>query len=327
MKILVTGGDGQLGANLVRVLIDRGHVVRTLVKPGHKAVALRGVPAEIVIGDVLDRTDMQFAVHGCDAVVHAAAMVRWWPRRSKTVDSANVEGTRNVVDAAERNEVERFIYVGSASSFRPGPLDHPAGEGAPECCDSRAPEYIRSKLTAQRIVMDEVRERRLPGIVVNPTFMIGPYGSLDGSSSLLLRLYRRQLRWIPPGGRNFVHTGDVAVGIEHALTKGLIGECYILGHENLPYSEAFRKICRVLRIPPPRGRISRPLMKTAGLLGSAVSLACARRPDLTPTMAEMTCRDCYYDPRKAMKELDMPQHPIEEAVEDAWRWFRSLGVA
>jgi dihydroflavonol-4-reductase len=321
MKVLVTGGNGQLGATVVRELIARHHEVRALIKPGSDRAPLRGLDVAIVEADVVDHAAVCRATAGAEAVVHAAALVSYWPRRSRLTESVNLGGTRNAIDAALLAGVRRFVYVGSASSFGAGTLQRPGTEGSPYTAARYRMSYLDSKHAAQMAVLEAVETRGLPAIVVSPTFMLGPYGEPRGSSSLLLMLAGQKLAMVPPGGRNFVSTADVAAAIANSLVAGRVGECYILGHENLTYRAAFGRLCAVLGVRPPT-RVAAPVVvKLAGLVQSGAAAVTRRPPSLPLGAALMACDPCYYRCDKAIAELGLPQTPIETAAAQAWRWL------
>jgi len=325
VQVLVTGAAGQLGAYVVRELARRDFGVRALVEPGGSTEALEGTGVESVEGDVTVLPHLRRALEGCQAVIHAASMVSLWPPHSVRTTRVNVGGTLNMIEAALEARVKRFVYVGSASSFGPGTLEHPADERSP-CRSSRyRTSYMDSKRRAHEIVLEAIRERGLPAVVVNPTYLIGAYGRPDGSSGALLRLRDGGLRAIPSGGRNLVYAGDAAVGACNALHEGRIGECYILGHANLTYRQAADLLSRVLHRPV-TARTARPLaVRLAGLAGSLSGALTRRAPALSFPVARMLCVEWYHSPRKAVRELGLPQTPLDRAMREALAWFSREG--
>ncbi|MBN1835499.1 MAG: NAD-dependent epimerase/dehydratase family protein, partial [Spirochaetales bacterium] len=248
MRVLVTGADGQLGAYVVRELSRRDHAVRALVQPGRPTEALQGTGIEIAAGDVLDRQAVLRALRDCQAVVHAAAVVGFWPARSKHMMRVNLRGTENMIEASLSAGIERFVYVGSASSFGPGTREKPADERSPYLNARYHLDYMDSKMLAQQAVLEAASGRGLPAVVVNPTYLIGAYGDRNGSSGIVVKLLDGSVNLVPPGGRNFIFAGDTAVGVCNALEHGQVGECYILGHANLTYREAGELFAGVLHL-------------------------------------------------------------------------------
>ncbi|MBN1837539.1 MAG: NAD-dependent epimerase/dehydratase family protein [Spirochaetales bacterium] len=325
MRVLVTGADGQLGAYVVRELRRRSYAVRGLVQPGRTAEALRGTDVEIAEGDVLDRQAVHRALGGCQAVVHAAAVVGFWPARSKHIMRVNLGGTENMIEGSLSAGIERFIYVGSASSFGPGTREKPADERSPYLNGRYHLGYMDSKMLAQRAVLEAASRRGLPAVVVNPTYLIGAYSDRNGSSGIVLRLLDGNLNIVPPGGRNFIFAGDAAVGVCNALERGQVGECYILGHANLTYREAGELFARVLRLSRSPKAAPPLAVGMVGVVGSLSAFLTRRPPILSITSTRMLCRECYYSPRKAVRELELPQSPLDTAVRAAVAWFTREG--
>jgi dihydroflavonol-4-reductase len=229
-KVLVTSADGMLGSNLVRELLAREYSVRALVQPGRSPKTLDGLNIELVHGDVLNIEDIESAILGCDYVIHAAASTSIWPARSRTVYDVNLEGIMNVVWAATAAKIKRLVHVSSANVFAAGNKLLPGNEFGDFNGDKYGLDYINSKYDAQKVVLKAVH-CGLDAVIVNPTFMIGPYDSSKGSNSIILALVKGKILANPPGGKNFICAKDAATAICNALTMGRSGECYILGNQ------------------------------------------------------------------------------------------------
>ena len=325
MKILVTGPDGLLGSNLVRVLIERGYETRVLVQNGRNCSALDGLELEIVRGDIRDRDSLFSAVKGCSAVLHAAANTSTNPSRSRAVGEINIEGTRNILQAVKKNKVERFVHVGTTNSFGFGSKENPGNETLPYTAGKYNLDYFNSKYEAQKIVLREVEEHGIPAIIVNPTFLVGPYDSKPGFGTVIIALYHKKLNAVPVGGRNYIHVRDVAAGITNAITMGRIGQCYILGNENLSYEEIFNMIGRVLNVPPPHRHVGPFVTKLYGLVAQAAARVTRKPSGINLAIARIACDEHYYTAQKAIDELALPQTPIEKAIEEAFWWFEENG--
>jgi dihydroflavonol-4-reductase len=253
-----------------------------------------------------------------DAMIHAAASTAVWPSRSEMVRKINVDGTRNIVEAALRHKIGRMIYVGSGSSVN-----------APGAPDSRYKfpgakyglDYIDSKYDALNLVLDAVRDRGLPALAVLPTFMIGPYDSLPGSGKMILALAQGKLKFYTRGGRNFIYVGDVAKAIVNGLTMGEPGSYYIAGNENLTYREFFTKVAGIVSKPAPKILIPDFLVKLAGLMGSLSGAMLKKEPLLTYPMARISCDKQYVSGDKCVAELGMPRTSMDTAVHECYTWF------
>ncbi|HEY5511777.1 MAG TPA: NAD-dependent epimerase/dehydratase family protein [Prolixibacteraceae bacterium] len=318
MRILITGADGMLGNNLVRLLLEAVHEVSVLIHPASKSWTLDGLKITKYAGNILISESLDEAFQNQEAVVHAAASTAVWPSRSEMVRKINMEGTRNVVEAVLRHKVGRMIYIGSGSSVN-----------APGAPDSRYKfpgakyglDYIDSKYEALNFVLDAARNRGLPALAVLPTFMIGPYDSLPGSGKMILALAKGKLKFYTRGGRNFIHVRDVATAIVNSLKMGEIGSYYIAGNENLTYQEFFAKVAGIVSKPAPKILIADWLVKTVGLLGSLSGAVLKKEPLLTYPMARISCDKQYISDEKCVAELYMPQTNIDIAIRECYDWF------
>jgi dihydroflavonol-4-reductase len=325
MVVLVTGADGFLGSNLVRELLSRGHTVRAFLEPGRNTGTLDGLPVEEARGDLLREDDLVRAARGCAALIHTAASTCTWPNRAPSLQRINVEGTASVIRAVRRAGVARLVHVSSASALGAGSRENPGTETTPYGNAGFGIGYVDTKHRTQQLVLQAVRAEGLPAVVVAPTFMLGPYDSKPGSGSMIVALYKRKIPVIPPGGKNYVSVKDVAFALAAALDRGRIGECYIAGHENLSYREAFGLIAETIGVRPPRLELPAAAVKAVGALGSLAGALLRADPGLTYPMARIACDGQYFCATKAVRELGLPQTPVRQAVREAFEWFRDHG--
>lgn len=325
MKVTVTGADGLLGSNLVRLLLEGGHKVRAFLQTGKKTPTLDDLEIERIYGDILDPESVLTAFNGSEGIIHAAASTSVWPSRSHIVRRVNIEGTINAVQAAERAGVDRFIYIGTANSFSPGPKQAPGDETTPYICAKYGLDYMDSKYEAQQYVLNAVREHGLPALTINPTFMIGPYDSTPSSGTMLLRLAQGRVPGYSGGGKCWSHVHDVATAAMNALSMGSIGDSYIAGNENLDYGEFFRLAAGVIGVSPPRFKLPRPVVLATGAAGSLLGPLTGKPPLLSYAMARISCDGHYYDVSRARRELNMPATSLELAVEQSFSWLKTNG--
>jgi len=324
MKIFITGGDGFLGSNLVRVLLDRGHELRILVQAGRETNTLNGLKLELVEGDLLNLESLKTAAKDSEAIFHLAASTSIWPSRSEIVNKINIEGTQNILQLAKDLNVKKLVYVGTANTFSFGTKDNPGKEDTPYLGKKYGLDYMDSKYEAHQFVMKAVAEG-LPAVVVNPTFMLGPYDSAPSSGAMILAVHSQKLPGFAPGGRNYICVKDAAVGIANALEKGRIGESYIIGNKNLSYKEAFSKIATVLDVKPPKISIPWWGILIYGRIGCFIARMTGGKPTVSYPMAKIACDTHYFTAEKAVRELDLPQSPIEEGISESFNWLKSNG--
>jgi dihydroflavonol-4-reductase len=326
MDILVTGSDGVLGSNLVRELLSRNYNVCVLLEPGKDPVTLKGLPIEQIEGNILDPTALDRAIAGKDVVYHCAASTSMYPPRNEAVNKININGTQHVINACLKHQIKRLIYVGTANSFSYGStLDNPGVEDTPYISIKYGVDYMDSKYKAQQLILDAVKKNGLPAIVVNPTFMIGPYDSRPSSGAMILAIYNKKVPGYTHGGKNYVAVKDVATAMANAITMGRIGECYILGNVNLTFQEAFHLIATTIGVKGPRLGLPNFIVKLYGLLTSYMAKTFRFQPAVTRELAIISCDRHYYSPEKARKELLLPETPLHIAIQECFDWFKENG--
>jgi len=324
-KILVTGADGLLGSNLVRELLKRSYSVYAFVQPGRQQKTLAGLDIEKVCGDLLNEEEILNAMNGCDAVIHAAASTSLWPSRSSMVNRVNIDGTVNVIKAAQHHKIKRIVFVNTANSFGFGTKQHPGVEDNPNKSEKYRLDYMDSKYKAQQLVLKAVREEGFPAVIVNPTFMLGPYDSMPSSGAMVLAIYNQKIPGYPVGGKNYICVKDAAVAIANAITMGRIGECYILGNQNLSYKEAFTRIAQTIGVHSPRFLMPAIISKIYGWIASILSKISGKAPVVSYNMARIACDEHYFSPAKAIAELGLPQTPLEVGIKECFEWLKENG--
>lgn len=326
MKIFITGGDGLLGSNLVRELLQMGHELRVLVQPNRKNQTLEGLPILKVEGDLLDFDRLVCIAEGCEAIYHVAANTSIWPSRNTVVNRVNIAGTMNIISLAKKLKVKKMVYVGTANSFSFGSKEKPGVEGSVYIARKYGLDYLDSKYEAHQLVMDAVKDG-VPAVVVNPTFMLGPFDSMPSSGAMVLAVYQQKIPGFAPGGRNYICVKDAAKGIANALEKGRIGECYIIGNKNLSYKEAFTMMAKVLGVKPPALPMPAALVLMYGVFNMILYRLTGKRPLVSYPMSRIACDRHYFSAAKAVRELDLPQSPIEDGVRDCFHWLHSNGYS
>ncbi|MCX6188430.1 MAG: NAD-dependent epimerase/dehydratase family protein [Bacteroidetes bacterium] len=326
MEILVTGPDGVLGSNLVRELLRRNYGVSVLVETGKNPITLAGLPITTYEGNILDPQLLDKAFVGKDIVFHCAASTIVFPAQNPMVRKINIEGTLNVINASLKHSIKRFIYVGTANSFGSGnTLSNLGNENSSFTAGKYHLDYIDSKYDAQLLVLEAVKNKNLPAIIVNPTFMIGPFDSRPSSGAMIIAIAKKKVPGFSSGGKNFVAVKDVATAMANAITMGRIGECYILGNENISIKEAFVKIAKVVGVDAPRIKMPDRITISYGMISSFLATVLRFKPSVTKELAVISCENHFHSSSKAVKELQLPQTPIEEAIKECYEWFTKNG--
>jgi dihydroflavonol-4-reductase len=318
----VTGASGFVGANVVRALLGQGWRVRALVRGA--APSLAGLDVEIVRGDVFVPA-LAKAMRGCDAVFHLAAAYSLWRRDRDAVLLANVGGTRSVLAAARAAGVPRTVYTSSVAAIGVRPDGTPADEAYQSRPEDLVGTYKRSKYLAER----EARTAFEAGqdvVIVNPTTPVGPWDAKPTpTGEVIVRFLRGRMPAYVDTGLNLVDVRDVAAGHVLAFERGVSGERYILGHENMTLRDLLGRLAAISGRRPPRVRLPRfvPLLYAA--LGEHVLARVGIAPDISVESVRMAKQRMYYTPEKAVHELGLPQSPVTAALADAVTWYRDHG--
>jgi dihydroflavonol-4-reductase len=321
----VTGADGMLGSSVCRELVRQGYAVRDMILPDRNLSVLSGLKIEIVEGNILDKELLQKVMRTCDFVIHAAASTSVWPSRSKMVMDVNFEGTKNIMEVAEKLNMKRMVHIGTANSFGHGSKEKPGDETMPFVFGKYGLDYIDSKYASQEMLLEKHLSDGFPIIIINPTYMIGPFDSGPSSGKMIIELLQGRIPGYTAGGKNFISSTDVAIAAVNALKLGRLGECYIAGNENLDYKEFFKKVCAVKNKKFRLIKVPGFLVLCLGFYNSVVARVINKAPKLSYTMTRMASVGQYYSSEKARQELKLPQTPIEKGIELCVDWFESNG--
>lgn len=323
MKVAVTGASGHTGANLVRMLLERGHRVRVLAH--HDRRAFEALDVEQCTGDLHDPESLQKLVNGAEAVFHLAASITLKSDRQGIAWRTNVDGTRNVAEACLSAGVKRLVHFSSIHALSPYPQDETVTESRPMAVDGRLPAYDRSKAAAEEAVLDAVA-RGLDAVIVNPTAMIGPYDfGPSYLGSVLIDVVHGKLPVLVRGGFDWVDVRDVCAGALAAMERGTSGERYLLSGHYHPLAELATMTAGIAGTPSPL--FSVPLWTAyLGLPFAALAYALRGKPSrFTSTSLWTMKHHQQVSHEKATRELGYQTRPLEETVRDTLEWFRAAG--
>jgi dihydroflavonol-4-reductase len=329
-RALVTGATGFVGANLARALPRHGRQVQVLVRSSDDEKALANLPNESLAkrmwGDLRDFESLKSAVAGCDEVYHVAADYRFWARNPDEIYQSNVKGTDNLLRACRETGVPRVIYTSTVGTVGLSSQPEAADESTPTLPDQFNGHYKRSKWEAEQLALRYAREG-LDVVIVNPSTPIGPWDRRPTPTGrIILDFIRGRIPAYVDTGLNFVHVDDVVAGEIQAAEKGKTGERYILGHRNLRLIDFLRILSDITRRPAPRFRIPYSIAWLAGCVNTFYADYVSHQPPQIELEAvKMSRYTMFFDPSKAVRELGIPQTPVEKAVEDAVRWYTDHG--
>jgi dihydroflavonol-4-reductase len=325
-RTLITGATGLVGSAVARKLVAEGFPVRALVRSNSPRSQLDGVDLELVAGDMRDAESVRSAMAGVRYVFHVAADYRLWARDPNEIFAANVDGTRIIMQEAKRAGVERVVYTSSVATLGLPADGSPADETLPLSVDEGIGPYKRSKIAAERLVEAMIANDALPAVIVNPSTPIGPR---DVKPTPTGRIIVETARGRVPGfldtGLNLVHVDDVAAGHLAALKRGVIGERYILGGEDVLLADMLAEIARMVGRRPPRLRLYPAMVIPVAYIAEATARLTGREPFTTRDGIRMAAHRMFFTAAKAERDLGVRARPYREALADAIQWFGSAG--
>jgi dihydroflavonol-4-reductase len=330
MRAFVTGATGLLGSNLVQALLDRGHEVRGLVRSKEKAQRVfPDAKIDFVTGDMSNVAGFAASLAGCDVLLHTAAYFReyYQPGDHKgSLEKINVQGTVDLLIAAEKQGVQKAIHISSAGVIGNKPDGKPGDENTLPDDLATSNLYFASKIDAELAIKRFLKERTLPVVMILPSWMWGPGDSAPtGSGKLVLDFLNRKVPGVLDGGCSIVDARDVAQATLNAMDRGKSGERYIVGGQFSDLGQVLATLERVTGVPAPTRKIPYGLSLVVG----AASQAWARITG-TPTLLTVAGLRTMHakvavDSSKAMRELGATFRPFEDTVRDEVAWFRAHG--
>ncbi len=327
MQAVITGATGLVGGNLAIQLIEQGHKVRCTRRRSSRTGHLAAFPIEWVEADLGDAESLTRAFRGADVVFHCAAEVSTQPEITDSMRQANVEGTRRVLDAVRLAGGMRLVYVSSVVTL--GITQTAAHVDETHRFNYREiglrDAYAETKYEAEELV--RAAASSIDVVVVNPTYMLGPYDSKPSSGQLIIDVVLGKVPGHSYGYNSFVDVRDVCRGMILAWQKGRRGERYILGGHNMTYREGMELIARVAGARPPRLGIPRFVAQLVGWGGDLYEKFSGRSALLNSTRVAYAYTTGFrFSSEKAKRELGYEPGPLEPAIQDALKWFRENGL-
>ena len=324
MRAFVTGGTGFIGANIVRLLLEKGIEVRALARDRSRLDNLAELEVEIVRGDLND-DDLSRQMRGCQVVFHVAARYSLFQRDRAALYRDNVLGTRNVLAAARSAGVERVVYTSSVAAIGVKPHGEVADETHQSPVEHLIGQYKQSKYWAEREAIAAVRLGQ-DVTIVNPSTPVGPWDlKPTPTGDIILRFLRRQMPAYVDTGLNLIDVRDVAMGHWLALERGRTGDRYILGHQNLSLKALLDCLARLTGLPAPQRTVPLWLPLSVAWCEEMILARLGKPPSIPIDGVRMSAEPMYYSSAKAVRELGLPQSPLDRALRDAIDWFYERG--
>ena len=319
----VTGGTGVVGRVLVKHLLSEGRSVVALARSEDSSRSLSELGVRPVPGDVGDPSALAAGMQGCEVVYHVAGLNLACLRDPAPLFEVNVDGSRNVIDAAARAGVRRVVYTSSATT-----VGERRGEVGREDSEHRGwflSDYERSKFTAERVVMERASTLGVDVVSVNPTSVQGP-GRADGSARLLVLFLSGRLRFFVDTRLTMVDIDDCAAGHLLAEKHGTPGERYLLSGASLELADALALLARITGVERRPVSIPLPLAQAAGTIGELAGRLTGRQLPLCREVVRTLLHGHVYDGSKAERELGLRYTPAEDTLRRTVEWLVKEGV-
>jgi dihydroflavonol-4-reductase len=318
--VFLTGASGFLGGHLLRELRATGFEVRALSRRAESDEAIArqgGVP---VRADLADVASLKTAQTGCEAVFHAAANTSMWRPQAVAQTATNVQGTENLLRAAESVGVRAFVHTSSVSAY--SHLAHGTlNESVPQRGAESWVNYERTKFLGEQAV----RSSSMPWIVFNPSHILGP-GDHHNWARLIMLVDREKLPGIPPGIGSFADVREIARAQVRAWQQQRFGEAYLVGGEHVSFVDLVHRVGAALGKRTPRNATPAWALMTYARLADAWSRVTGKEPDVTPESATLVCGILRVDSAKAERELDYVETPMDALLADTLVWMRQEGL-
>jgi nucleoside-diphosphate-sugar epimerase len=302
---------------VLTALRTAGHKVNALSRRVETDAAITALGATPVRAALDDADSLQRAMQGCEAVFHVAADTSMWRPHAAQQTATNVQGTKNMLHAAEQSGAKAFIHTSSVSAFSHlvhGTLD----ESVPQLGSQSWINYERTKCLGEKAV----RESNVPWIVFNPSHILGP-GDKHNWSRLITMVDREKLPGIPPGLASFADVREIAKAQVRAWEDQRFGQAYLVGGEHITFVDFVHKVGAALGKRTPKGATPAWALMAFARAVDLWSRVTGKEPDMTPEGAMLTCHELQVNSSKAERELGYVQTPVDAVLADTLAWMRA----
>ena len=328
MKCFVTGATGFLGSHVARELHDKGADLRLLVRSSSRTDNIAELSAERVVGDLRDVDSLKRGMAGCEFVFHVAADYRLWAANGQELYQSNVDGTRNMLEAARESGARRVVYTSSVATMGFGKNGQVTDESSPVELSNMIGDYKRSKFMAEQLVIAAALSGQ-DVVMVNPSTPIGERDiKPTPTGQIIVDFLKRKFPAYVDTGLNLVDVKDCANGHLLAMEKAKPGERYILGGENLTLKQILDKLAAITGLPSPSIRLPYAVAYATGVVDTLVTGTIMKRePRVTLDSVRMGRKKMFITSAKAERELGWNPGPVDGALQRAVEWFRAHGYA
>jgi dihydroflavonol-4-reductase len=323
MKTLLTGSTGFLGSAILRKLLEDGREVKVLIREKSDTTNIDGIDVEIAYGDLRDSYSLQSALSGCDVLYHTAAYYSLWNQDKQIIYDINVEGTRKILQAAQLKNIEKVVYTSTVGCVGLNKDTTPSNEGTPFNLNTLSNDYKKSKYQAEQVALEFARNG-LPVVIVNPSTPVGPRDiKPTPTGKIILDFLNRKMPAYLETGLNLIDVDDCARGHILAERKGVPGDRYILGNQNMSLFDILITLENITGLKAPRIKMPFWVALSAGWACEMVSNNLTGKPPAVPLAGvKMAKYFMYFDSSKAVQKLGLPQNSTENALRRSVNWLK-----
>jgi nucleoside-diphosphate-sugar epimerase len=318
--VFLTGASGFLGGHLLGELCAAGHEVQALSRRQESDVAIKTLGGVPVSASLADANSLKKALQGCEAVFHSAADTSMWKPHAATQTATNIQGTQNLLAAAEAIGIKAFVHTSSVAAY-----SHLVHGVLDESVEQRGGEswinYERTKYLSEQAV----RQSNVPWIVFNPSHILGP-GDRHNWARLIMMVDKEKLPGIPPGLGSFADVREIAKAQVRAWERKRFGQDYLVGGEHASFVDFVHRIGSALNRRTPKGATPAWALMAFSRLTDAWSRITGVEPDVTPEGAMLTSHVLRVNSAKAKRELDYVASPFDVLLADTLAWMRLEGM-
>lgn len=325
-KILITGATGMLGAHLLWQLLNKGYSVRAIKRRTSNfaqiekifnfyqdKLSLYGQQIEWVEGDVTQAASLQKAMQGIDVVYHCAAMVSFADSPEKLLE-INIQGTKNILDAALQNKIQKLCFVSSIGALDSSDKNKTIDESCFGHPKENSSPYSQSKYQSEKLVW-EAMEQGLNAVIVNPGVILG-YANDDNGSMQIFTAVRKGLPIYTLGGSGYVSVEDVCIAMILLTESNKQSEHYVLVSENLSNKELLFMMADAMLTRRPYIHGTRWLLMSLASLMEFLQKISGKKMILDKGTARVALSRSYYSAEKIKTELGFEFSPIKKCVQE-----------
>jgi dihydroflavonol-4-reductase len=330
MRAFVTGSTGLLGNNLVRMLVEQGHEVKALVRSKEKAAKQFGnLNITYVTGDMNNIEGFTPEMSGCDVLFHTAAYFREYSGGAKhwqELEKININGTLQILEAAEKQGVKKVIYVSSSGVIGQTKDGKPSDENTPPGKISYENLYFKSKVLAEEAVAKFIPNHKIEVAMVLPGAIVGP-GDIGptGIGKLIMDFTAKKIPGIIEAGISLVDAREVAHGMISAVEKAKNGDRFIIGGRFATFETIMKTLEKVSGVPTPKSRIPYPMAMVIAIMSEFGSFFTRKEPLVTRVNIKTLNARIELSSAKAERELGVNFRSLEESLRDSVNWYSQNG--